>query len=211
MPPVRFRQYQPSYGSNYRSSYRSSYRHGLGDDIAAASDIVYDETEPVDELTVQLAAQATASPAPALVWPIQPIPWVRKNSFLAKYPSGKQHGALDMGKAGDIVLATAAGKVTLARDTGDARGKAVVLDLGDGWEIRHYHLDSFSVAKGDLVTQGQQIGVVGRTGLPAGSGAHLHFELRHNGAFVDPTPLLPAAGGLAGLVLIAGFAWFVLG
>jgi hypothetical protein len=82
------------------------YKHSFG----AIEDFVFDEVEPVDELTVQPVAQGLSPQAPALAWPIQPVPWVRKNSFLAKYPSGKQHGALDMGKAGDVVLAAAAGR-----------------------------------------------------------------------------------------------------
>ena len=137
---------------------------------------------------------------PAFTWPIAGKPWTRKNSFIALYPSGKQHNALDMGKDGDTVTATAAGRVTLARNTHDARGIACVIDLGNGWEVRHYHLASLAVSAGDQILSGTVIGIVGATGLPKNN-PHLHFEVRKNGAPVDPMTLLPGATSTPNLPL----------
>lgn len=176
-------------------------------------DLIDDELEPLAEGSafVDLTTAGTADAVPAFQWPILPKPWVRKNSFAAKYPSGKQHGALDMGTAGDTVRAAAPGSVSLARDTGDARGKAVVLNLGGGWEIRHYHLASITVSKGQAVTTGLPLGVVGATGLPRNN-PHLHFEVRRNGAFFDPTPYLVEPGGLDAVALatLGAGLWWVL-
>lgn len=162
----------------------------LGADDAA--NVIDDEPDYPEEIVTELSAMPVggAAAAPAFAWPIASPSYVRRNSFAAKMPSGKPHGALDMGAGGDAVLATAAGKVVLARDTKDARGRAVVLDLGNGWEVRHYHLASFAVARGDEVVQGQQIGVVGATGLPKNN-PHLHFEVRRGGVAIDPVTLLP--------------------
>lgn len=163
----------------------------LGDD--GVVNVIDDELDYPEEIITELSAMPVggAAAAPAFAWPIANPSYVRRNSFAAKMPSGKQHGALDMGAGGDAVLATAAGKVVLARDTKDARGQAVVLDVGNGWEVRHYHLASFAVARNDEVVQGQQIGVVGATGLPKNN-PHLHFEVRRGGVPVDPVTLLPA-------------------
>jgi murein DD-endopeptidase MepM/ murein hydrolase activator NlpD len=178
----------------------------LGADVVEEEDVMAEDVGPVGPIEFQAAGTSQ----PTFQWPIQPVPWIRKNSFNARYPSGKQHGAIDMGKAGDQVRATALGRVTLARDTRDARGKAVNLDLGSGWEVRHYHLDQIYVSVGDQVTVGTPLGVVGRTGLPVNGVAHLHFEVRRNGKFFDPSDALEQAkasasggGGLLTAVAIA--------
>jgi murein DD-endopeptidase MepM/ murein hydrolase activator NlpD len=64
------------------------------------------------------------------------------------------------------------------------RGNAVMLDHGGGVITGYWHLDGLDVAVGETVTAGQQIGVVGSTGLS--TGAHLHWELRIRGVAVDP-------------------------
>lgn len=149
-----------------------------------------------------------------LSWPILPPPAsTRGQLFTATLPSGKQHGALDMGTGGDVVLAAAAGRVTAAGPSGDARGTRVVIDHGEGWETRYYHLASVAVSRGDIVDTGQQIGIVGATGLPK-PWPHLHFEVRQDGQPLDPQTLLEAPARkpgvpVVGLALAVGAAWFL--
>ena len=62
---------------------------------------------------------------------------------------------------------------------------------------RYAHLDSFAsgLVTGSIVSEGQQVGIVGQTGnarnLPA-SEAHVHFGVQINGRNVDPANYLLA-------------------
>lgn len=55
-------------------------------------------------------------------------------------------------------------------------GNCVVVNHGNGYFSRYAHLYSISVASGQAVSQGQQLGIEGSTGNS--SGTHLHIELR---------------------------------
>ena len=46
-----------------------------------------------------------------------------------------------------------------------------------------------SVKEGDVVTQGQAIGITGSTGIS--NGAHLHYEITEGGSRIDPLLYLP--------------------
>lgn len=65
-------------------------------------------------------------------------------------------------------------------------GNGVIVDHGDGWETQYSHLRQGSIVLrvGDKVAAGQQIGLTGLSGNT--EFIHLHFEVRRNGAVVDP-------------------------
>jgi hypothetical protein len=64
-----------------------------------------------------------------------------------------------------------------------------VIDHGNGITTTYGHLDELSVDEDDVVAQGQAIGIGGSTGVS--TGIHLHFEVRKDGATVDPLTVLP--------------------
>lgn len=137
----------------------------------------------------------TFESAPVFAWPIQPPPKTTPGqAFTAKLPSGKPHNAQDMGKGGDQVKSAADGTVTVSTASGDARGNIIHIDHAGGWSTRYYHLDQRLVAKGGQVQQGQQIGIVGRTGLPKNN-PHLHFMVYWGKTPIDPLVVLPAREG----------------
>jgi murein DD-endopeptidase MepM/ murein hydrolase activator NlpD len=99
------------------------------------------------------------------------------------------------------VIAAAPGRVRAARDgmpdvsvraagkqavAGREAGNSVVIDHGGGWETQYAHLRKGSVAvrAGDSVRRGQRLGLVGLSGYTEFH--HLHFEVRHWRAIVDP-------------------------
>ena len=92
------------------------------------------------------------------------------------------------------MLAVYGGTVAVANYNHPSYGNHVVIDHGtlpDGHRYRtlYAHLDTLSVAAGDTVTQGQQLGTVGSTG--ASTGNHLHLELFVDGALTDTRTMIP--------------------
>jgi murein DD-endopeptidase MepM/ murein hydrolase activator NlpD len=95
-----------------------------------------------------------------------------------------QHLGLDLfAREGSKVKAVNAGTVVLVRDTFLA-GNVVVVAHGGGFASAYFHLSKTSVAEGDTVTQGAEVGLAGHTGRT--TGPHLHISVRVPGGFVDP-------------------------
>lgn len=63
-------------------------------------------------------------------------------------------------------------------------GKVVVLQTEGGVQTMLAHLNSYDVAVGQTVLQGQKIAEIGSTGKS--TGPHVHIETRRNGKRVDP-------------------------
>ena len=112
--------------------------------------------------------------------------------------SPAMHTGLDLhGEIGDIVRATADGKVTAAGWSG-GYGRVIDIDHGNGLSTRYGHLSSIDVRVGQSVRNGQIIGKVGSTGRS--TGPHLHYETRVRGAAVDPQKFLRAGQKLDGAI-----------
>ncbi len=102
------------------------------------------------------------------------------------------HNGLDIGgSTGDPVYAAAKGKVT---DTGysSARGNFVTVSHPSGLQTIYMHMKQNIAAKGDVVKQGDTIGLLGSTGRS--TGPHLHIEVIKNGVAVDPLNYLTIPG-----------------
>jgi len=83
---------------------------------------------------------------------------------------------------GAPLMASAAGRVVYAGDL-PIRGSHVIVDHGVGVYTGYSHLATRHVTQGQMLARGQVIGTVGTTGRV--SGAHFHWEVAVNGAFVD--------------------------
>jgi murein DD-endopeptidase MepM/ murein hydrolase activator NlpD len=99
------------------------------------------------------------------------------------------HAGLDIGaKTGSPVTAPAAGVVRLAEGPFTLEGNLVMIDHGMGLVSAFLHLSRIDVKPGDVVQQGQRIGLVGGTGRA--TGPHLHWGLTWTDVRVDPAPLI---------------------
>ncbi|MGN1106276.1 MAG: murein hydrolase activator EnvC family protein [Huintestinicola sp.] len=97
------------------------------------------------------------------------------------------HKGIDINKpgcAGEPIVASAAGTVIRASNTGNGYGIHVLIDHGDRISTLYGHMSSCTVSVGEEVSQGQNIGYIGCTGYAYGN--HCHFEVRVNGETVDP-------------------------
>lgn len=135
----------------------------------------------------------TAKPSAKMLssTPTDKLPEI-KNFFtlpLAGLNTGELHdyNAVDIvNKCGAPVRASAAGTVITdsalksdgAKGWNDGYGLFVLVEHENGTKTRYAHLDKIFVKVGDVVNQGDQIGLVGNTGNAEGpTGCHLHFEV----------------------------------
>jgi len=106
----------------------------------------------------------------------------------------KVHTGMDLGSGDGIVYAADRG-VVLLTELNTAYGNMTVIDHGTvgGLHVTtlYAHQAAFAVRPGTRVRKGQPIGVVGSTGFA--TGPHLHFEVRIDGAPLDPAPFLKGA------------------
>ncbi|MBE0475592.1 MAG: M23 family metallopeptidase [Coriobacteriia bacterium] len=107
----------------------------------------------------------------------------------------KLHTGIDVGRDGGrsidgaAIVASGDGEVIYAGYRG-GYGNTVMVDHGNGVVTLYAHQRSggIRVGVGQRVSKGDTIGTVGSTGYS--TGPHLHFEVRVNGAPVDPMPYL---------------------
>lgn len=99
------------------------------------------------------------------------------------------HNGMDYGASyGSPIWATKSGVVAYSGWLGDY-GNIVIIDHGNGVQSYYAHMSEIYATNGQVVSQGETIGLVGSTGMS--TGPHLHFEIRINGAAVDPYDYIP--------------------
>lgn len=98
---------------------------------------------------------------------------------------GRQmHEGMDIDCTGGAPIRAAGAGTVLS--VGRHRSYGLVVDVAHGGSLttRYAHLSAASVSVGAPVAHGTILGQCGSSGRS--TGAHLHFEVRHNGAPVDP-------------------------
>ena len=108
-------------------------------------------------------------------------------TYSAGGPVEYHYGIDDLAPIGTPVYAINDGTVVMA-GTYPVRGGLVVIDHGAGLLSMYFHQSKTLVRVGQTVKRGQQIGLVGSTGIS--NAPHLHLELRIRGEAVQPTEWL---------------------
>jgi len=122
-----------------------------------------------------------ANPAPKYVRISSPFGW-RSDPFTG-YRA--YHNGIDMAASeGTPIVAAYDGIVGEASYNG-SMGNYIYLEHGNGLRTIYLHASKLYVKKNDVVLNGETIGAIGSTGRS--TGPHLHFSVRLNGEYVDPT------------------------
>ena len=96
------------------------------------------------------------------------------------------HSGVDLAAPTGSPLAATLGGVVSTAGWAGGYGLLVTVTHGGGVETRYAHLSRLNVTVGQTVEQGDVIGFVGSTGNT--TGPHVHYEVRSNGAPLDPLP-----------------------
>lgn len=120
--------------------------------------------------------------ADGFIWPV-------KGKVLSGFAEPRSKGIDIDGKAGDPVLAAAAGRVTYTGAGIPGLGKLVVIKHDNGFITVYAHNREILVKEQQDVSRGQKIAELGASDADR---PKLHFQIRKGSAPVDPMRYLPA-------------------
>ncbi len=116
---------------------------------------------------------------------------VENGYVAAEFGSYKGHNGMDIaseGGTGTEILAVADGQIVKVKLDNTGYGYHVIINHGGGIQTLYAHLHDIHVEFGQEVKAGETIGTMGSTGNS--TGIHLHFELRINGEYTDPSEFI---------------------
>lgn len=101
------------------------------------------------------------------------------------YRTQRFHAGIDFtASRGVEVYATADGVIESVTSEIWGYGQHIIINHGNGFKTLYGHLSKFKVKRGQKVTRGQLIGLVGSTGKS--TAPHLHYEVHKNGEKLNP-------------------------
>jgi murein DD-endopeptidase MepM/ murein hydrolase activator NlpD len=170
-----------------RMGNESAERPALVNDIVIISRA--DDVAPARKLGARKAGVPANVPS---IWPV--VGPLRSGVGIRSNPFGgsglETHKGQDISAPmGTPVKAAADGSVVIA-GWQKGYGWVVYIDHGNGISTRYGHLSRIDVTVGQMLKQGEQLGLVGSTGRS--TGPHLHYEVRINGQPTSPIHYLPA-------------------
>lgn len=162
-------------------------------DIEAALDELQAESDRISASILKKTGADTSSylgkgkmfwPTPGYNRITSPYGW-RRHPILKK---SKLHTGVDIGAPRNAEIKAAEQGVVLEAGWRGAYGRVVIINHGGNIVTLYAHTSQTLVNEGDIVAKGQKIALVGSTGWS--TGPHLHFEVRKNGAHVNPMTYL---------------------
>ena len=158
-------------------------REGAGEASGQAVDAPKD-TEKKSSASSSSGSKATGS----LSWPLPASDYVTSGFGHRESPTAgasSNHQGIDIGASTGSSITAADGGTVITASYSSSAGNYVVISHGNGLSTVYMHCSKLLVSEGDTVSKGQTIAKVGSTGYS--TGPHLHFGVRKNGSYVDPT------------------------
>lgn len=115
--------------------------------------------------------------------------WPAAGTVIGTFNGSSNKGIDIGGRVGDPVVASAAGVVQYVGEGIPSLGKLVIIKHSDAYLSAYAHNSEILVKESQKVAKGQQIARMGATGTTQ---PKLHFEIRRQGAPLDPLQYLPA-------------------
>ena len=138
-----------------------------------------DEQVVENDATVELAA---TKPEPPVAFKlIRPVVGPVALGFNQGAGPARNDGIDFASPTGAPVVAAASGEVALVSQSLSGLGTIVYLRHSDDYLTAYGRIEQVTVSKGDVVSQGQRIGVVSPSTQP-----RMHFEVRHGAESMDP-------------------------
>jgi murein DD-endopeptidase MepM/ murein hydrolase activator NlpD len=129
------------------------------------------------------------TPPPSRVTSSARLLWPGISRKINQYYRGGRHTGIDIdGNTGNPIYAADDGRVEYAGSDRSGYGIHIIINHGGGIKTLYGHASKLYVKAGDSVKRGQTIGAIGCTGRC--TGAHIHFEVRVNGSFINPLTYL---------------------
>jgi len=142
---------------------------------------------PVVALLIQSFTTDTLQNNPPEIRPVKGGKISSAFNILRKTPYNKEatrHTGIDISVPDGTPVVSPADGVVLKAEKMENWGNLILIKHDDVYETYYAHLKDISVKPGDHVTEGQEIGHAGSTGLS--TGPHLHYEVIKNGERVNP-------------------------
>lgn len=157
-----------------------------------------------DPAVVEVSATPAAVPVVAIAEPAGPV--MRQIMFhepvkgfainsrygtrhLPGETAARAHKGVDFAApTGTGVFVAAEGTVLRTGNQPSGFGRFVEVRHPNGMTSLYAHLSRVDVRSGQQLYSGERLGLVGSTGYS--TGPHLHFEIRRNGAHVDPSRIM---------------------
>ena len=158
-------------------------REGAGEASGQAVDAPKD-TEKKSSSSSSSGSKATGS----LSWPLPASDYITSGFGHRESPTAgasSNHQGIDIGASTGSSITAADGGTVITASYSSSAGNYVVSSHGNGLSTVYMHCSKLLVSEGDTVSKGQTIAKVGSTGYS--TGPHLHFGVRKNGSYVDPT------------------------
>ena len=162
-------------------------------DVRRLRESLLEAIQPLSDLSTVLTAEKQLLADLPTLWPVSGRSTVTMEFGPNIHPlEGRWylHKGIDIaGPLGLPILSAANGRVVeAAYDQRSGYGNYVLLEHKYGFKTRYSHLGSRLVQVGEVVSQGDRVGILGNTGLTSGS--HLDFQIMLGTEVLDPTSFL---------------------